>query len=73
MSDKELEEAKEYKGIDGFVLETTHGYYGDYGWGFASSFADLSKAKEACEFFSSKGAQYRVVSNGKVVYQPNQE
>ena len=57
-----------YEGLPPYVLETTHGYYSDYGWGLASTFNELDEAKAKCDFWLSKGGQYRVVSNGAVVY-----
>lgn len=58
----------EYEGLPEFVLETSHGYYSEYGWGLASTFDKESEAKEKCDFWNSKGGEYRVVSGGELVY-----
>lgn len=57
-----------YDDLPEFVLETTYGYYSDYGWGVAATFNDIEEAKAKCDFWNSKGGEYRVVSNGKVIY-----
>ncbi len=59
-----------YEGLPDYVLETSHGYYSDYGWGLAATFLTFEDAKQKCDFWSSKGAQYRVVSKGVVCYEP---
>ena len=58
-----------YEGLPDYVLETTHGYYSDYGWGLAATFLTFNEAKKKCDFWSGKGGQYRVVSNGVVCYE----
>lgn len=60
--------ADTYNLLQPYVLETIHGYYSDYGWGLAATFDTLDEAKVKCDFWLSKGGQYRVVSNGAVVY-----
>lgn len=57
-----------YEGLPEFVLETTYGYYSDYGWGLAATFNDEKEAKKSCDFWLSKGGEYRVVSGGKLIY-----
>ena len=57
-----------YEGLPEFVLETTYGYYSDYGWGLASTFSDEEEAKKGCDFWLSKGGEYRVVSKGEIIY-----
>ena len=57
-----------YEGLPEFVLETTHGYYSDYGWGLAATFNSETEATEKCDFWIGKGGEYRVVSKGNVIY-----
>lgn len=64
---------EKYEGCEPFVLETTHGYYDDYGWGPASFYESLEEAREKCDFWASKGGQYRVVNDGEVVYETPQD
>lgn len=62
---------KKYEDERSYVLETTYGYYSEYGWGLAATFDDLEEAKRKCDFWNTKGSDYRVVSNGEVVYISN--
>ena len=59
---------KKYEGLPEFVLETTHGYYNDYGWGLAATFDNENEAKKKCDFWIGKGGEYRVVSKGVLIY-----
>ncbi|MEY8206122.1 MAG: hypothetical protein RPR40_13745 [Bermanella sp.] len=57
----EVEKAQKYSGEARYVLETDHGYYSDYGWGFATSSVDLEEGKIQFEHWSKTSGNYRLI------------
>lgn len=61
---------RDYSCSDEYIVETTHGYYTDDGYGPCSYHDNLDDAVNSCNYWTEKGDICRVVHKGFIVYIP---